>query len=421
MDRELEKIPGALWNFSQPIADNMEEAVSGVKGELAIKIYGDDLKGAGSQGRRDRRRHAHGPGHRGPRPVPRDRPAQPEFTVDRARPRASESTWPTCRTPSRPPSAARPSPRCCRASSATTWWCAIRRPTASTREAIENIRLLRPSGERVSLAQLASRGARWRIGDLPGSQFALRGHQVQRARPRPGQHGGRGHEQGDPAGESCPRATTSIGPASTRARSARRSGWHDCAAGHHSGDFPDSLHHVPGFQVGDADSGQRGHGADRRDCWRCYLTHTHFSVSSGVGFLALFGVSVQTGVIMLEYINQLRARGFRSWSAADGAVLRLRPIMMTMLVASAGPAAGGDVARHRLGFAAPFAIVIVGGLMAALMMSIFLLPSRARRAHSRRPSRSPNGASDSRWAARCWAPFSARCSRASPATSWAAR
>ena len=44
MDREVEKIPGALWNFSQPIADNMEEAVSGVKGELAIKIFGTDLK-----------------------------------------------------------------------------------------------------------------------------------------------------------------------------------------------------------------------------------------------------------------------------------------------------------------------------------------------------------------------------------------
>ena len=49
MDRELEKIPGALWNFSQPIADNMEEAVSGVKGQLAIKIYGDDLKTARSK------------------------------------------------------------------------------------------------------------------------------------------------------------------------------------------------------------------------------------------------------------------------------------------------------------------------------------------------------------------------------------
>ncbi len=44
MDRELEKIPGVIWNFSQPISDNVEEAVSGVKGELAVKIYGDDLK-----------------------------------------------------------------------------------------------------------------------------------------------------------------------------------------------------------------------------------------------------------------------------------------------------------------------------------------------------------------------------------------
>src|SRR5471030_453173 len=45
MDKELEsKFAGVIWNFSQPISDNMEEAVSGVKGELAVKIYGDDLK-----------------------------------------------------------------------------------------------------------------------------------------------------------------------------------------------------------------------------------------------------------------------------------------------------------------------------------------------------------------------------------------
>ena len=106
------------------------------------------------------------------------------------------------------------------------------------------------------------------------------------------------------------------------------------------------------------------------------LTGTFFSVSSGVGFLALFGVSVQTGVIMLEYINQLRARGYNPEDAAiEGAVLRLRPIMMTMLVATLGllPAAmshaiGSDSQR-------PFAIVIVGGLMAALVLSIFLLPT----------------------------------------------
>jgi len=106
------------------------------------------------------------------------------------------------------------------------------------------------------------------------------------------------------------------------------------------------------------------------------ITATHFSVSSGVGFLALFGVSVQTGVIMVEYINQLRARGMPvAQAAVEGAVRRLRPIIMTMLVATLGllPAAmshsiGSDSQR-------PFAIVIVGGLIADLLMSIFLLPT----------------------------------------------
>jgi cobalt-zinc-cadmium resistance protein CzcA len=106
-----------------------------------------------------------------------------------------------------------------------------------------------------------------------------------------------------------------------------------------------------------------------------FLTGTNFSVSSGIGFLALFGVSVQTGVIMVEYINQLRSRGHSVVDAVTaGAVQRFRPILMTMLVASLGlvPAAmshdiGSDSQR-------PFAIVIVGGLMAVLAMSIFLLP-----------------------------------------------
>ena len=106
------------------------------------------------------------------------------------------------------------------------------------------------------------------------------------------------------------------------------------------------------------------------------FTHTHFSVSSGVGFLALFGVSVQTGIIMLEYINQMRAGGHSVEDAAvEGAVLRLRPILMTMLVATLGllPAAmshgiGSDSQR-------PFAMVIVGGLIGALPISVFLLPT----------------------------------------------
>ena len=106
------------------------------------------------------------------------------------------------------------------------------------------------------------------------------------------------------------------------------------------------------------------------------FTGTHFSVSSGLGFLALIGVSVQTGVIMVEYINQLRVRGRRVEDAAlEGASMRLRPIMMTTLVATLGllPAAtshaiGSDSQR-------PFAIVIVGGLTFELLISVFLLPT----------------------------------------------
>lgn len=107
-----------------------------------------------------------------------------------------------------------------------------------------------------------------------------------------------------------------------------------------------------------------------------WITGTHFSVSSGIGFMAPFGCSVQTGFVMVEYINQLRARGLSIESAAiEGAVRRLRPIMMTMLVATLGllPAAmshaiGSDSQRT-------FAIVIVGGLIVDLLMSTFLLPT----------------------------------------------
>jgi cobalt-zinc-cadmium resistance protein CzcA len=106
------------------------------------------------------------------------------------------------------------------------------------------------------------------------------------------------------------------------------------------------------------------------------VTGTFFSVSSGVGFMALFGCSVQTGVVMVEYINQLRARGYSIVDATiEGATRRLRPIIMTMLVATVGllPASmshaiGSDSQR-------PFAIVIVGGLITDLLMSTFLLPT----------------------------------------------
>lgn len=106
-----------------------------------------------------------------------------------------------------------------------------------------------------------------------------------------------------------------------------------------------------------------------------WLTHTPFSVSSGIGFLALFGVSVQTAVVYISYVNELRRAGTPLDEAIrEGAILRLRPIVMTALVAALGllPAAlatgvGTDSQR-------PFALVIVSGLFTRLLISVFLMP-----------------------------------------------
>ncbi len=105
------------------------------------------------------------------------------------------------------------------------------------------------------------------------------------------------------------------------------------------------------------------------------LTHTPLSVSSVLGLLALMGVSVETGVILFSYINKLRLEGRDIRTATyDAALLRLRPIMMTALVACLGllPAAlstgiGSDTQK-------PFAIVIVAGLISRLFLGFFVAP-----------------------------------------------
>jgi heavy metal efflux system protein len=106
-----------------------------------------------------------------------------------------------------------------------------------------------------------------------------------------------------------------------------------------------------------------------------WYTGTNFSVSSGLGFVALAGVAVLTSVILYSFINKLRLEGKDILTATyEASLLRLRPIMMTALVACIGmlPAAtstgiGSDSQK-------PFAIVIVGGLLSRLLLSIFLAP-----------------------------------------------
>jgi cobalt-zinc-cadmium resistance protein CzcA len=100
-----------------------------------------------------------------------------------------------------------------------------------------------------------------------------------------------------------------------------------------------------------------------------------FSISAGVGFIALFGVAVLNGVVMVSYINHLREEG-RSVADAvrEGAEIRLRPVLMTALVASLGfipmalaTSAGAEVQR-------PLATVVIGGLITSTLLTLLILP-----------------------------------------------
>lgn len=101
-----------------------------------------------------------------------------------------------------------------------------------------------------------------------------------------------------------------------------------------------------------------------------------FSISAGVGFIALFGVAVLNGVVMVSYINQLRREGQRVLEAVEqGAMTRLRPVLMTALVASLGfipmalaTSAGAEVQR-------PLATVVIGGLITSTLLTLLILPT----------------------------------------------
>jgi cobalt-zinc-cadmium resistance protein CzcA len=375
MNRELEKIPGVLWNFSQPIADNMEEAVSGVKGQLATKIYGDDLKILEEKADQIVKimRQIRGITDLGVLRVL----GQPNlnFTVNRVQAARYQINVADIQDAIQTAVGGKALTQILQGEARYDLVLRYLPQFRSTKEAIQNIRLLAPSGERVSLGQLC------KVEEREGaSELYREGNQRYVAI----KYSVRGRDLGGTVEEAIRKVKAQV-----------QLPW--------------------GYRIsweGEYESQKRAqarlfvivpltvlvillilYSMFRSFKWALLimvnvlvapigglialrLTHTNFSVSSGVGFLALFGVCVQTGVIMLEYINQLRARGYSILNAAiEGAVLRLRPIMMTSLVATLGllPAAvshgiGSDSQR-------PFAIVIVGGLLAALAISVFLLPT----------------------------------------------
>jgi heavy metal efflux system protein len=375
MQRELDKIPGVVWGFSQPIEDNMEEAVSGVKGELATKVYGDDLKVL--EEKADQivgiMRGVKGIEDLGVFRVL----GQPNLnvTVDRAAAARYQINVADVQDAIQTAVGGNALTQVLKGEARYDLTLRYLPQYRDTKGEIENIRLLSPSGERVSLAQLC------KIDEVDGgSEIYREGNQRYVAI----KYSVRGRDLGGAVEESMQKVNDQV---------KLPTGYHINWEGEYQSKkraderllvvLPITiviifvilytmfksfkwalliLANVAMARVG--------------GLLALLITGTNFSVSSGVGFLALFGVSVQTGVIMLEYINQLRARRYTIEDAAvEGAVLRLRPIMMTMLVATLGllPAAlshaiGSDSQR-------PFAIVIVGGLISDLVMSIFLLPT----------------------------------------------
>ena len=375
LDYQLSKFPGVIWNYSQPISDNMEEAVSGVKGELAVKLYGDDLRMLERTAEQVQAQMSAVPGVADlgifrvigqpnlDLQVDREAAARWGINVNDIQDAIQTAVGSSALTQVQQGEA--------RFDVTLRYLPAYR----DTRGAIENIRLLAPSGERVSLAQLThvstDDGAEeiYREG---GERYIAIKYSV------------RGRDLGSTVEEAISRVQRNV---------RLPSGYHLEWAGEYASQkrankrmaliVPITIMAIfiilytmfRSFKwamlilisVGMASIGGP---------LALFLTHTNFSVSSAVGFLALFGVSVEVGVIMIDFINQLRARGNPIMEAAvEGAVLRLRPIMMTMLVATLGllPAAvshaiGSDSQR-------PFAIVIVGGLLANLIIGVFLLPT----------------------------------------------
>ena len=106
------------------------------------------------------------------------------------------------------------------------------------------------------------------------------------------------------------------------------------------------------------------------------VTGQYLSVPSSVGFIALFGVAVLNGVVMVSYFNQLVAQGMSIDEAVTkGALLRLRPVLMTAMVASLGliplllsTGIGSEVQR-------PLAAVVVGGLISSTLLTLLVLPA----------------------------------------------
>ncbi len=376
MNRRLRRaVPYAVWNFSQPIEDNLYAAVSGVSGDNAVKVYGPDLAVLQANAAKVQAALKSVPGivNTGIFPVT----GQPNVNIRVSRAQASRFGISVSRIQRAVAGAVggRIVTQVLRGQMHFPLAVRYQRRFRSSVADIAAIRILSPAGARVSLGQLchitiqAGESTIYREHGEPfiPIKFSVRGRSL-----------GAAVAQAEQVVQRQVRLPT---------------GYFVRWAGEYKNEVQADRKLVEIVPLTVLAIALLLYLAFNSFKWvmvilldvalaplggllALWATHTYFSVSSGVGMLALFGVSIQIGMILVEYMNQLRARGASiENAAAEAARVRLRPILMAMLVDILGllPAAlshaiGSDAQR-------PFAIAIVGGLMLALLISLFLLPT----------------------------------------------
>ncbi|BCT67966.1 CusA/CzcA family heavy metal efflux RND transporter [Nitrosospira sp. NRS527] len=375
MNKRLSVFPGLQFNFSQVIQDNVEEAISGVKGEIAIKIFGEDLKILQEKANQITNILRSIKGATDVAAEQQSGLAQLVISIDRAkiaRYGISVSDVEDVIAMAVGGKAATQMLEGERRFDVTV------RLTSTARDsvgAIEDITVLSPNGGRIPLAELAeikvNQGASRITREDNMRRIAIKCNLI-------------GRDQGSFVAEAQKKVAQQVqldpgynivwsGQFENQQRAMKRLSfivpvslmliflllfWAFQSLKHASL----IVMNVPFSLIG--------------GLLALLLTGIHLSVSAAVGFIALFGIAVQNGVILLSKINFLRREGIPLYEAVlQGSVSRVRPVMMTALVAMLGllPAAlstsvGSEAVK-------PFAVVIIGGLVSATLLTLTMLPA----------------------------------------------
>ena len=378
MDKELSIFPGILTNFSQVIQDNVEEAISGVKGEIAIKIFGSDLKTL--QDRADQITHILA-SIRGATDVAAEQQAglaQVMVDIDRAKVSRYGINVADVEDVMEIGMGGKAASQFLEGERRFDITLRYDENARNSVAGLENLTVQAPGGQRIPLSELATikinQGASRISREDNMRRIAIKCNLIDR-------------DQGSFVAEAQQKVAAQV----------------DLPPGYRivwSGQFENQqramkrlaiivpislglifvllfwafmsiknalliLMNVPFAMIG--------------GILILLATGINLSVSAAVGFIALFGIAVQNGVILVSQLNKLRREGQSLHDAiVNGSVSRLRPVVMTAMMAMLGlfPAAlstsvGSETAK-------PFAVVIIGGLMTATLLTLTLLPALYR-------------------------------------------